>query len=74
LKRAKEPVLHGVNLEILFLLHLKKGTVFSLGYLAQSSKDGQQKINGKTKEKGEPKEPQEPFVDCFGTLKKSEVS
>jgi hypothetical protein len=67
-------VLHGVNFEILFLLHLKKGTVFSLGYLTQSSKDGQQKINGETKEKGEPKEPQEPFVDCFGTLKKSEVS
>jgi hypothetical protein len=39
LKGAKEPVLHRMNFELLFLLHLKKGFIFPLDSPAKTLKD-----------------------------------
>jgi hypothetical protein len=63
-----------MNFEILFLLHLKKGSLFSLDYSAKTPKNRKQQIKRETKEKRDPKEPEEPFVDRLGTPEESEVS
>jgi hypothetical protein len=63
-----------MNFEILFLLHLKKGFLFPLDYSAKTPKNRKQQIKRETKEKRNPKESEEAFVDCFGTPEKSEVS
>jgi hypothetical protein len=63
-----------MNFEILFLLELKKGFLFPLDYSAKTRKNRKQQIKRETKEKHNPKEPEEAFVDCLGSSEKSEVS
>jgi len=58
----------------MFLLHLKKGFLFPLDYSAKTPKNRKQQIKRETKKKRNPKEPEEPFVDCLGTFKEREVS
>jgi len=63
-----------MDFKILFLRHLKKGSLSPLNDPPQPLEDGRQQIEGKAEEKRDPKKPEEAFIKSFGPLEEREIS